>query len=294
MSSKQTNNWKDELKNFKNITRPIRHTRSDIPNLNGIDIYGQVIPLKKFGGGDHITFLNFNNRYSMERRIREATDEQVRKNLIACQTKGAVMLIDVSGHDATDAFIAGQVHSSFRTGSRYEMKINGEITTELFEILNTEFYKQTDPSKFLTMVYGEISENGYFRYISSGHETPLFFSSSKNKIIKNKKSYLQNSQPMGIMPSKEDIDIEKNKSSIGYKEIYSVSELDLVNPNDMIILYTDGLSDHNKRYFNRGLQKRLKASKHLSAEDISNKIKEDIFEIGKRKDDISYVIIKKE
>lgn len=292
--SSEENTWKEELRNLENITRHIKPTRGDIPNLNGIDIFGQIIPLKKVAGGDHITFLNFNNRYNIEKLIRKATDEQVRKNLRACQTKGAIMLVDVSGHESTDAAIAGQVHSAFRMGSRYEMKINGEITKELFEYLNTQFVDQTSSDKFITMIYGEISENGSFRYISAGHEPLIHFSAKKNRIIKNKKAYLLNSLPLGISPSKNSVDADKNENSMGYKDEYKVRELKLVNPNDMIILYTDGLSDHSKKYFKTGLQKRLKESKNLSAEDISNKIKEDIFEIGTQKDDISYVIIKKE
>jgi serine phosphatase RsbU (regulator of sigma subunit) len=74
---------------------------------------------------------------------------------------------------------------AFHLGVLYELDHHGEITTRLFEQLNTRVGKASDKRnhaadidlpKFITMLYGEISEKGLFRFINAGHPPPIIFS----------------------------------------------------------------------------------------------------------------------
>ena len=49
-----------ELENFQDIARHIRPSAGEIPQLDGLDIYGETIPLNGVIGGDHILYVDFN------------------------------------------------------------------------------------------------------------------------------------------------------------------------------------------------------------------------------------------
>ena len=68
-----------------------------------------------------------------------------------------IAILDVYCYQITDAMLAGMVHQAFLLGAIYEMDHFGTITERLFENLNTRFYNSSSVSKFITMIYGEIS-----------------------------------------------------------------------------------------------------------------------------------------
>ncbi|MFH1589366.1 MAG: PP2C family protein-serine/threonine phosphatase [archaeon] len=283
-----------ELDNFEEMAKYLIPTPRETPKVNGFDIYGKNMPLNGIVGGDHIIYIDFKKRYDLERRKKEAKNKFIRQNLEKTSKKVAMVIADVSGHNITDYLFVSQLHQATMIGLRYELGISGEITTDLFENLNTRFYKSSSLSKYITMIYGELSENGSFRFISAAHPPPVLFSGKDNKIMHINECCFQNSQPLGFMPSKEDIDIKTNSNSVGFKDKYFVNEWVLKNPEDILILYTDGLSEHDDNYFSKDLENRLQQSKHLSSEKIYDEIKNDLFKIKKPEDDISYIIIKKE
>ena len=44
----------DELKNFERIARAIKPKPGSIPELDGIDVHGEIVPLNGIVGGDHL------------------------------------------------------------------------------------------------------------------------------------------------------------------------------------------------------------------------------------------------
>ncbi len=127
--------------------------------------------MKVLVGGDHIIYIDFNRRYDLPRRIHEAKaagQRQVAERLEECRHRAGILLADVSGHRNTDALIAAMLHQAFLLGAYYELDRFGEITTKLFEHINQRFYQTTNVRKYLTMIYGEISQEGRFRFISAG------------------------------------------------------------------------------------------------------------------------------
>ncbi|KKM07143.1 hypothetical protein LCGC14_1736880 [marine sediment metagenome] len=170
---------KKETKNLEAIIGKLEPKGGEIPQLNGIDIYGRTLPLHSIGGGDHLIWMDFKKRYDLKARIKEAKSAGVREKLKLNKTRGGILIADVEGHEITDAVTASGLHHAFLTGALYELERYGEITTHLFENLNTRFYSTStidDKNKSFTMLYGEISREGIFRYISAAHPMPLVFS----------------------------------------------------------------------------------------------------------------------
>ena len=60
------------------------------------------------------------------------------------------------------------LHQAFLLGAIYELDMLRQITRRLFENLNTRFYQSSGAHKFVSMIYGEISEDAQFRFLSAG------------------------------------------------------------------------------------------------------------------------------
>ena len=288
-----------ELNNFQDIARYVKPLPGEIPALDGIDIYGETIPLNGIVGGDHIVYVDFKKRYDLDARIKKARDrgqDDVVKKLEECRFKAGVAVADVSGHQITDALLAAMLHQAFLMGAIYEMDYYGNITAKLFENLNTRFYNSSSLSKFITMIYGEISQEGHFQFLSAGHPMPLVYSRRYKGIVEVPEDRMIASPPIGTLPSQRDIDRNINESVLGFKEEYELNEWDLMGTGDIFILYTDGLIEHHRNgefYAPHYLEQKLREIEDLTAKEIFYAIKEDLMAFNAPDDDISYVVIKR-
>ncbi len=288
-----------ELQNFQEIARHIKPPSGEIPELKGLDIYGDTIPLEGQIGGDHIIYVDFKKRFNLAGRIRQAEQEgrlDVACNLKRCRRMAGIALVDVSGHQITDAMLAGMLHQAFLTGAIYELDQFGTVTEKLFENLNSRFYNSSSVSKFLTMIYGEIDEDEIFRFISAAHPMPIVFSNIQDRIMDIDEKLFVNFPPIGTLPSQEDIDRHGVKSVLGYKEKYQINEWTLKGSGDILLLYTDGLLDHcrgDDDYFPNRLESVLRQVKAMNAREIFESIRADLLDFGSPLDDISLVVIKR-
>jgi serine phosphatase RsbU (regulator of sigma subunit) len=293
--------FKLELENFEGITTRLKPCSGEIPVVNGIDIYGEAIPCNGVAGGDHIIYLDFNNRYDLDHRIAEAKRANlsgVVKKLKLNKRRGGILLADAAGHNITDALLVAMLHQAFLTGVQYELTVNGEVTPDLFEILNTRFFNSSSLSKFITLIYGEISDAGKFRFISAGHPLPVVFSNRYDRLVQVCCRQKYRCPPIGTLPSKEDIDSNRNVSRLGYKKKYIVHQSNLTVKGDILLLYSDGLSEHNiddmeTLYFPHRLENTLRRIKNASAKEIYFNLKEDLLNFATPEDDMSFVVIKK-
>lgn len=284
-----------ELENFSGLARHFDPPPSELPEVPWIDVYGKSLPLNGQAGGDHIIYVDFKKRYKMDKLIREAPEE-LKTKLRATAARAGIAVIDVEGHDFGAAFIASVFHQAFLLGVSYELKFFGEITTTLFENINTRFFNSSGINKTLTMVYGEISERGTFRFLSAAHPPPLVFSNKFNRLVAISDAQLVSFPQIGTMPSRGHS--EKTVPLLGVKEKYTVNEISLMGQGDILLLYSDGLSDHRdpdgNPYFPDRLEAVLKASKHLPARAIFAEVKADLLAFNPApEDDVTIVIIKK-
>ena len=284
-----------ELEHLGELARNFDAPPSELPEVPWIDVYGEALPRNGKAGGDHIIYVDFKKRYKMDKLIREAP-EKVQNKLRATAARAGIVVLDVEGHDYSSAFIASVFHQAFLLGVSYELKFFGEITTTLFDNINTRFYNSSGISKTLTMVYGEISENGTFRFLSAAHPPPLIFSSEFERLVAISEDRLVSFPQIGTMPSRGNSEI--SIPLLGVKERYTVNEINLMGRGDILILYSDGLSDHRDcaghKYFPGRLEAVLRTNKRLPARAIFERVKEDLLAFNdKPDDDITVVIIKK-
>jgi len=107
-----------------------------------------------------------------------------------------------------------------------------------------------------------------------------------------------NYPPIGIMPSQKDIDAPLYQNILGYKQAYKISEINMMEKGDIMLLFTDGLTEMENRkgqpFFPSYLRKLLENKKEHPASDICLAIREAILDFNDElQDDITYVIIKK-
>lgn len=292
--------WKElleELQNFQEIARYLNPSPGEIPTLKGVDIFGFSLPLRDIIGGDHTIYIDFNRRYDLERRIADAKAAgrlEVAKELGRLKHRAGIMVADVSGHRMTDALIGAMLHQAFLLGAHYELDMSGEITTRLFEHLNTRFHRTTAINKYFTMIYGEISKDGKFRFISAGHQPPAVFSREFRRFMKVSDDRLVALPPVGMFPSSADPDDRVHPRLYAYKKRYEVNEINLLAQSDILLLHTDGLAEHDEgRYFPRRVERLLADAGEATAEEICGRLREDLLAAARPADDVSVVVIRK-
>ncbi len=288
-----------EFKNFLEIAKYILPLPGEIPNLSGIEVYGGIIPFNGICGGDHLIYVDFKKRFDLDARIRQASERgrtDIVANLERLRKMAGIVLLDVSGHHTTDALLAAMLHQAFLLGAIYELDMFGTITKRLFENLNTRFYNSSSLNKFVTMIYGEISEDCSFRFLSAAHPLPLVFSSRHDRFMEVGQDYCTSFPPIGTLPSDNVIDRNRSRSVLGFKEQYEINEWHLMGTGDILLLHTDGLTEHNRNgepYFPKHLQQKVREVKHLSAHAIFEAIQSNFLEFAEPADDASIIVIKR-
>lgn len=288
-----------ELKNFQDIARYLVPRPGDTPQVEGVDVWGGSLPLNGSVGGDHIIYLDFSKRFDLPARIAQATKlgrHDVAANLERCKKMAGIAVIDVAGHRITDAVLAAMLHQAFLLGALYELDMSGHITKRLFENLNTRFYQSSGAHKFLSLIYGEISVDARFRFLSAAQPFPAVFSAREDRFMDVSPHLCVSFPPLGMMPSLAAIDRSTTTSQLGFKEHYELNEWWLMGAGDILLLHTDGLREHgsdDRPYFPTHLERTLSTVKHQSAREIFDAIKADLAAFAPPTDDISLVVIKR-
>ena len=288
-----------ELENFQDIAQQLVPLPGEVPTLEGFDIWGGSLQVSGSVGGDHITYVDFKKRFDLTARIDRARAEgrlDVVENLERCQHKGGVALIDVAGHRMTDALLAAMLHQAFLVGALYELDVNGQITRHLFENLNTRFYQSSATNKFLSLIYGEISADARFRFLSAAHPFPIIFSKQHDGFVDADPRQRVSFPPLGMLPSFDAIDRNAMEaSSLGFKDHYEMNEWWIMGAGDILLLHTDGLADHRRgdeEYSPRALERRVREVKDRDARGIYEAVMEDVLAFAPPADDISLVVVK--
>ncbi len=275
-----------------------------IPRIPGIDIHGMTIPFNGIAGGDLITYVNFSDRFDLDARIQRATAQAqgaMAHSLQRLKRKSGILVADVAGHNFTDAARALLLHQAFHTAALYEMDLNGEITLRLFEQINTRFCKSTtlrnlaadpDAASFITLIYGEISHTGRFRFISAGHPPPLVFSREFDRFVDITPDRLVGYPPIGLQPSEDQADAGRYQHSLGYKKRYTHNDLNLLGQGDVLLLQTDGLLDPSSTYTQGQLEQAVSRAKDGTAREICESVLRERGAVAEQTDDISLVVIK--
>jgi serine phosphatase RsbU (regulator of sigma subunit) len=291
-----------ELLHFQERAALSLPRKKSFPKLENIDYFAVTEPYKGCVGGDYLSIVNF-DEYNIKEKVKaakESGNEELAKNLKKNYNSFGIIVADISGHMVTDNVLVNYLHGAFKTGIAYELKYRGEITTAMFEHLNTQYYNHIKSDflaskPFATFVYGEVHNDGRFRFISAGHPAPLVFSSEFNRIVKLDGSCTKASTPLGVIPSKYHIDSENFEPTIT-KDIYSVNEINLLGRGDILLLYTDGLAEQKNGELNfcdEKLEHVLREAKNESSKNIYKSIIENLHLFSPIEDDLTIAVIKK-
>jgi serine phosphatase RsbU (regulator of sigma subunit) len=289
-----------ELENFEEIVKHLVPQPGAVPRIDGMDIHGGTLALNGPVGGDHLIFVDFKQRFDLESRIQRATERgrpDVVANLRRCQKTAGIAVLDVSGHRVTDAFMAAMLHQAFLLGAIYELDMFGHVTKRLFENLNTRFYQSSSDHKFVSLIYGEISEDAGFQFLSAAQPFPAVFSSRHDRFMEVSQDLLISSPPLGMVPSRHATDGDKMASPLGFKEDYEMNQWVLMGAGDILLLHTDGLVEHRNtddaEYYPQRLEQKLRAVKHQTAAEIFEAIRMDLLAFSRPADDVTLVVIKR-
>ncbi len=288
-----------ELANFEDIAKYIKPAAGEVPRLQGIDVCGGTLPMNGVIGDDHLIYMDFKERFDLDARIQRAADEgrqDVVENLERCRRMAGIALLDVSGHHMTDAMMAAMLHQAFLLGAIYELDFFGQITRRLFENLNTRFYQSSGAHKYVSMIYGEISEETRFRFLSAAHPFPVVFSNEQDRFMEVGEELRVSFPPLGMVPSLDVIDRTRLSSVLGFKDHYELNEWVLMGQGDILLLHTDGLAEHSRGdepYFPGRLEDTIRQVKHQGAGGIYEAIKADLLDFAEPTDDVSFVVIKR-
>jgi serine phosphatase RsbU (regulator of sigma subunit) len=287
----------DELENFQEIVKVLKPSPGEVPTLAGVDIAGLSLPLRGTIGGDHIIYLDFKKRYDLDARIaRAAAAGQVNvvEHLKGCKRRAGILVADVAGHRITDGLVAAMLHQAFLLGTYYELEMYGEVTTTLLERIKTRFYESTNIKKLVTMIYGEITDWGRFRYFLAGHPPPLIFSREYNRIMPLSADRTVSETPIGLFPAM--LGPAKARfgglDPIGERQI--INEIELLGAGDILLLASDGLTDHGDgRFKAEQLEPCLQRVKDQPAVGVCAALRESALAFAPPSDDITVVVVKK-
>lgn len=286
------------------LAQRLTPTAGAVPQIPGIEIYGVSLPLNGVAGGDLLTYVDFQQRFDLDSRIRRALDQGQQgmvKVLQKLRNVGGILVADVAGHNFTDAARAAMLHQAFHTGALYEMDLNGQITLRLFEQINTRFCKSAswrnlaadpDEAAYVTLIYGEISNTGRFSFMSAGHPPPLVFSREFDRFVEVSSDRLVSYPPVGLQPVEHHVDAKRYERALGYKKRYTLNNLNLMGHGDVLLLYSDGLIEPMSDYTQKELERSVSRAKDGSSQAICEAIVRDRQSSVPQTDDLTVAVIK--
>ena len=124
------------------------------PDFPGFDLAARSVPAEEVGG-DWFDFLDLG------------------------EGSLGIAIGDASGHGLPAALMARDVVIGLRMGIERELKAGHAL-----EKLNRVLHKSTLSSCFVSLLYGELEENGSFFYYNAGHDAPLFVSDGGCQLLR--------------------------------------------------------------------------------------------------------------
>ena len=181
---------------------PKRAPRAGVFDIGGFTVPAEIV------GGDFFDFI--------------PVSEQIQ----------GIAIADASGHGLPAALQVRDVYTGLRMGVARDFKIVRTV-----ERLNRIINQSRMTTKFVSLFYGEIEEEGNFIYVNAGHPPPLHFHARGVTTLKQ--------TGMVLGPS----------ATASYSRGFLALE-----PGDALLLYTDGMIEATNPYGEEFGVERLKAA----------------------------------
>ena len=239
---------------------------------------------------DHVKWLQRTPGYrqEMETEYRFArSSEQVRvaeQLQDLCSTAG-ILVVDAQGHGIISAKIASTVHDTFHALMLTELDRYGRTTPELFENINLRLAlsitarnalgisEKENAREIATMLYGEVRPGGLFRFVNFGHPSPLVFSAEYRKFMNIDEHRMVRFFALGLQIPADHPDRKRYYSmNLLQRDFNSsdISEITLMSPGDILVLYTDGVYDGSDQEAREQLAAVMREHYRKPAKDICN------------------------
>jgi serine phosphatase RsbU (regulator of sigma subunit) len=238
---------------------------------------------------DHVQWLketpDFRSEMEIEYRFARSSEQvRVSEDLRDLYSTAGVLVVDAQGHDIISAKIASTVHDTFHALMLTELDRYGKTTPMLFENVNLRLalsvtarnelaIDEKDARENATMLYGEVHPGGHFRFANFGHPPPLIFSADSCKLVDVGATRMVQFMPLGLQLPADHPDRKRYYSlSLRQKEIESsdLAEITLLNPGDILVLYTDGVYDGSDKQGRELLEAIMREHYREPARDICN------------------------
>ncbi len=217
------------------------------PKVNGYDIAGQSNPAELVGG-DIYDYVEFDD------------------------DSFGFCIGDASGHGLPAALLARDAVTGLRMGLEKHMKM-----VHTLKKLNHVIYQSVFSTKFISMFYGELEDDGNLFYVNAGHPAPILVNGDHVAEL-NSTGVI-----FGALP-----EIELHRSFVRLEK------------GSVLVLFTDGIFEReNKDGQDYGLERLTKIiikNQNHSATEIRDSIFSDAHFFGGNKkwdDDVTLVVIKR-
>jgi serine phosphatase RsbU (regulator of sigma subunit) len=226
---------------------------------------------------------------SAYREARSSEQARVSEDLRELYTTAGVLLVDAQGHGIIAAKIASTVHDTFHALMLAELDYRGKTTPELFERINLRLAQSVtarnalgrsekeNAQEIATMLYGEVRPYGHFRFVNFGHPPPLVFSAEYRKFMEVHEKRMVQFLPLGLHIPEDDPDRNRYRSLDSREADVNSSnetELTLLSPGDIFLLYTDGVYDGSDKEERQKLEDVMREQYRQSAKEICNAVME--------------------
>jgi len=233
-----------------------------LPPLATLEYAGSCIQARQVGG-DYYDFLDLGSSHRLERG---ATHD-----LAAAAWNVAFVLADISGKGIAGALLMANLQANLR--SRYAIALDD--LPRLLKSVNQLFYENTPDDRYATLfftVYDDHSRE--MEYANCGHNAPLLFRANGSLERLNSTSTV-----IGLFPKWE-----------------CVTRRITLAPGDVLVIYTDGVTEANDAEGNEFGEARLcetvRKNLQLPPADLLNAIVEAVqkFSVGEQSDDLTLVV----
>jgi sigma-B regulation protein RsbU (phosphoserine phosphatase) len=236
---------KSELEQAVQIQKSLLPLKS--PSIPGYDIAGRSQPAELVGGDLYDFFQPGGDEFGF-------------------------CIGDASGHGIPAALMARDVITGLRMGIEKHMKM-----IHTLKKLNSVLYRSAYSTRFVSLFYAEMEENGNLFYANAGHPSPLL-------LHNNKFSKLDSSGIVfGALP-----EIELTRSFIN------------LLPGSILILFSDGIDERTnskgEEFGIERIKKVISNNRSLSAEEIITVLFKAADEFGGKKvwkDDATAMVLKR-
>jgi phosphoserine phosphatase RsbU/P len=184
----------------------------------------------------------------------------------------AFALGDVSGKGVAAALLAAMAQGALHAQFASNLPL-----TEVITSLNKALVQRSASNRFLTLFCAVLDAEGHFTYINAGHNPPILVRTTGETDVLTTKSLL-----LGAFDSIE----------------YKARQTRLA-PGDVVVMYTDGVTEAvnaaNQMFGDERLERLVTASAHLHAEDIKQRILDDVLAFTRglpQGDDITLIVLK--